>query len=730
MVKSFGGHKREYIGSELSSLLDIADEAPSDENILVYNASRRKWEPRESQHQKITPVDIITEADETYTINQMLGGVILREAGSANRTDTTDTAANIVSGFRNPTTQSGFSFFVKNVSVADSTIDMVGGQGVTVVGGTLSSSGESKTYKVKFTNVTPGSESVEIYSHSDNHTDESHAWKRPCHVCPAASVNLATDLAAGQTLDGHVLEAGNRVLLKEQTTKTENGVWDISSGAPKRPSDFAVGTSVGGSIIFVKFGTTNADKGFIVSTDPPNDRVDIDDLEFKLVSSSGSSSAGDGISKVGDTLSVDSTVLRNTGSQVVSGTKTFSDTYGVGFGAANDLLVVHDGTDSSVTSKTGNLYIDNTNATGQTLLSLGSTDTSTSFQIRASSGPPLFKCQGDGTIGMLGSLQMVDDLEIQSDNKSVKIGSGADLELVHDGSSSKVTSKTGLFYLENTDATGHTLLTLGSTDANTSFQIRASSGPPLFKCQGDGTIGMIGELQMVDNLEIQTDNKPLKIGHGGDLEAVHDGTNSLIKSHTGDFVVDNDNATGSTIMRLGADTDAVDFQIQQNSEEPALTVYGDKESVLHGPTTFQGTIAKQICMQPVSTAGAKTYSAYDLFDGYIERDPNGADRTDVLPSAASIKAAIKGCTVGQSFQFTIANTGSGSHKVTMSAGTGGTMSGLSEVEKGDSRNFIIVVTSIISSSETYECIDIGTRGKSLSDRLDSIEARLAAHGVP
>src|SRR5262245_45378969 len=57
----------------------------------------------------------------------------------------------------------------------------------------------------------------------------------------------------------------------------------------------------------------------------------------------------------------------------------------------------------------------------------------------------------------------------------------------------------------------------------------------------------------------------------------------------------------------------------------------------------------------ITTAGAVTYTAAQVLGGMIARDPSGADRTDVLPTAAQLAALIPGVAVGTSFDSCIMN---------------------------------------------------------------------------
>src|SRR5690349_811929 len=76
---------------------------------------------------------------------------------------------------------------------------------------------------------------------------------------------------------------------------------------------------------------------------------------------------------------------------------------------------------------------------------------------------------------------------------------------------------------------------------------------------------------------------------------------------------------------------------------------------------------------PVSdaTAGARTYTAAEILTGIIVRDPNGASRTDVLPTAALLVAALTRPAVGDVISCYIVNGADAAETITINAGSGG-----------------------------------------------------------
>ncbi len=135
-----------------------------------------------------------------------------------------------------------------------------------------------------------------------------------------SSVKVATTgnitLSGTQTIDGVSVSADERVLVKDNTDASENGIYDCKAGAWARSSDFDSNTEVtSGAFTFVEQGTVNADAGFVLTTDG-SITVGTTDLAFTQFSGAGSVSAGDGLSKSGNTLSAD---LKANSGLVISG---------------------------------------------------------------------------------------------------------------------------------------------------------------------------------------------------------------------------------------------------------------------------------------------------------------------------------------------------------------------------------------------------------------------------
>ena len=130
--------------------------------------------------------------------------------------------------------------------------------------------------------------------------------KQSVRAATTGPINLSTDLENGDTLDTTVtLATGDRVLVKDQGTASENGIYVVqASGAAVRATDFDSDAEVTpGAFTFVEEGSTNADSGWVLTT---NGTITLGTtgLTWALFSVAGTILAGDGLSKTGNILNV------------------------------------------------------------------------------------------------------------------------------------------------------------------------------------------------------------------------------------------------------------------------------------------------------------------------------------------------------------------------------------------------------------------------------------------
>lgn len=75
----------------------------------------------------------------------------------------------------------------------------------------------------------------------------------------------------------------------------------------------------------------------------------------------------------------------------------------------------------------------------------------------------------------------------------------------------------------------------------------------------------------------------------------------------------------------------------------------------------------------LNTAGNITYTAAQILTGCIVRDPNGASRTDILPTAALMAAALPGISIGDIVEFRLINGADAAENITLTMGAGGSL---------------------------------------------------------
>jgi hypothetical protein len=122
------------------------------------------------------------------------------------------------------------------------------------------------------------------------------------------SVKVATTanitLSGVQTIDGVSVTTGNRVLVKDQTTALQNGIYVVAVGSWTRASDADTSAKVTpGLFTFVEEGTANADTGWVLSTNAAI-TLGTTALTFAQFSGAGQLTAGAGLTRAGNTIDV------------------------------------------------------------------------------------------------------------------------------------------------------------------------------------------------------------------------------------------------------------------------------------------------------------------------------------------------------------------------------------------------------------------------------------------
>jgi hypothetical protein len=115
-----------------------------------------------------------------------------------------------------------------------------------------------------------GDPSVSSEAATKNYVDQLIAGLRTrivAEVATTANVDLTADLQNGDTIDGVTLVTGDRVLVKDQTTGSQNGLYTVvASGTASRDTEYDTIAELSGQMVVVNQGTVNDNKIFLCTT--------------------------------------------------------------------------------------------------------------------------------------------------------------------------------------------------------------------------------------------------------------------------------------------------------------------------------------------------------------------------------------------------------------------------------------------------------------------------------
>lgn len=131
--------------------------------------------------------------------------------------------------------------------------------------------------------------------------------KQSTRVATTANITLS----GTQTIDGVAVVAGDRVLVKNQSTTSQNGIYVVAAGAWSRSTDADSWNELISAFTFVEEGTANADTGW-VSTANAGGTLGTTAITFAQFSGAGTYVAGNGLTLTGNTFDVVGTANRIT----------------------------------------------------------------------------------------------------------------------------------------------------------------------------------------------------------------------------------------------------------------------------------------------------------------------------------------------------------------------------------------------------------------------------------
>ena len=125
------------------------------------------------------------------------------------------------------------------------------------------------------------------------------SWKNSVRVATTSNITLS----GTQTIDGIALAVGNRVLVKNQTTASQNGIYVVASTSWSRATDIDTWAEVVSAAVFVEQGTVNADTAWICNVDSGG-TLGTTAISWTQFNGVAELVAGNGLSKTGNQVDV------------------------------------------------------------------------------------------------------------------------------------------------------------------------------------------------------------------------------------------------------------------------------------------------------------------------------------------------------------------------------------------------------------------------------------------
>lgn len=168
-----------------------------------------------------------------------------------------------------------------------------------------------------------------------NYVDLAVQGLDPKQSVKAASTANIASLSGAMTIDGVALVAGDRVLVKDQSTANQNGVYVVAASAWSRATDMDIWDELVSAYLFVEQGTVNADMGFLCTVDAGG-TLGTTAVTFVQFSGAGQLTAGAGLTRTGNTLDVGTA---STGRIVINADSIDLAATGVGAGTYRSVTV-------------------------------------------------------------------------------------------------------------------------------------------------------------------------------------------------------------------------------------------------------------------------------------------------------------------------------------------------------------------------------------------------------
>jgi hypothetical protein len=167
-----------------------------------------------------------------------------------------------------------------------------------LTGGTMSGAIAMGTAKITGLGDPTSAQDAATKNYVDNLSQGLDA-KASCVAATTANITLS----APQTIDGVAVIAGDRVLVKDQTSTAQNGIYVVAAGTWSRAPDADTWVELTSAFTFIEAGTNNADSGWVCTIDAGG-TLGTTAVTWVQFSGAGQITAGLGLTKTGNTIDV------------------------------------------------------------------------------------------------------------------------------------------------------------------------------------------------------------------------------------------------------------------------------------------------------------------------------------------------------------------------------------------------------------------------------------------